>query len=100
VFDTLYDGGNPPVSQDKRLFVDDEKGSLEKMLAENNVEWCDKCNWQMREIKTGKGSDRGVKKVFHFICLHAWRYIVPLFGLDVVAEPPEWASDSFVRVIN
>jgi hypothetical protein len=44
------------------------------------VDWCDKCVWQQRETRAG-GTDRGVKKVFHFICLHAKRYIVPSFGL-------------------
>ena len=94
VYDTLYGGGESPSPKGKKLFVDDEAGTLLKSLKDSSVPWCDKCAWQQREARDG-GTERGMHKVFHFICLHAVRYIVPLFGIDVTAPNPDWANEEF-----
>ena len=99
VYDTVYGGGECEETdyfvggKNPRLYADDEAGTLQKMLRANAVEWCDKCRWQLREAENG-GSERGAKsakKAFHYICLHAWRYVVPEFGIDATCTPPEWA---------
>ncbi len=93
VFDALYGGGVDERLQEK-LFQDDDRGTLAAMLQANCVPWCNKCIWQLREAQAD-GSDRGANRAFQCILLHALRYVVPSFGIDVTSPLPEWATDSF-----
>jgi 23S rRNA-/tRNA-specific pseudouridylate synthase len=93
VFDQVYGGGRDETLCEK-LFVDDEAGSLQQMLAAHSVPWCNKCVWQLREAQSG-GSDRGANRAFHMICLHSLRYVVPSLEIDVTSPLPEWAAESF-----
>jgi 23S rRNA pseudouridine1911/1915/1917 synthase len=91
--DTTYNGGAfPSQQQEFILFRDDEQQSLLKMLEDEKKDWCDKCRWQMEEVKKG-GTKRGTEQLGHQICLLSYHYRVPSLGIDAKVPDelmPEW----------
>ncbi|KAL3905359.1 MAG: hypothetical protein SGARI_004500 [Bacillariaceae sp.] len=95
--DTTYDGGEFPSNEgneDLKLFHDDDNQSLLTMLQEEHKEWCDKCRWQIQEVKKG-GTKRGTEQLGHQICLLSYHYRIPALGIDAKVPDeliPEWAK--------
>jgi 23S rRNA-/tRNA-specific pseudouridylate synthase len=102
VGDTKYGGGAPvavvdtPEDNDHdelSLYADDREGRLLKMLVREQVDWCDKCRWQIEEAKNG-GTRRGAEELADTICLLSYHYRIPSLGIDAQVPDdmlPEWA---------
>ncbi|KAL3924496.1 MAG: hypothetical protein SGILL_001007, partial [Bacillariaceae sp.] len=91
--DTIYGGGDFPQKEEYVLFRDDLQHSLLNMLQEEQKEWCDKCRWQMEEVKHG-GTERGTEQLGQQICLLSYHYRIPSLGIDARVPNdlmPEWA---------
>ena len=95
--DATYNGGAFPSQEQNEaftLFRDDEQGSLLTMLEEDQKLWCDKCRWQIKEVKKG-GTKRGTEQLGQRICLLSYHYRIPSLGIDARVPDdlmPEWAK--------
>ena len=97
VGDTSYGGGECPSKERKKeftLFCDDKQQTLLTMLEEEQKDWCDKCRWQMEEVRKG-GTKRGTEQLGHQICLLSYHYRIPSLGIDAMVPDnlmPDWAK--------
>ncbi|CAE8682504.1 unnamed protein product [Polarella glacialis] len=94
--DRLY-GGNFAGEESGELFAfEDAEGVLAQAFAAAHQPWCPSCAWTRQVLA---GAER--KPVVHGgIWLHARRYQVPRFSLDVEAPLPSWASGPCPAVVQ
>lgn len=86
--------GHPPDDTELRLYADDEQGRLLDMLQQEQVDWCDKCRWQVAETTSG-GTVRGTERLADYVCLLSYHYRIPSLGIDVRVPDelmPSWAK--------
>merc|ERR1712046_391838 len=82
--DALYGGRDEEVDGVLPAFLDDQQNTLVTAFANEERAWCPSCAWT-RNVLAGVEQ----KPLVHGgIWLHAKRYEVPHFGLDVAAPLP------------
>jgi len=79
-----------------RLYRDDDQGSLLTMLNSCKQDWCSTCSSVIDIVKSG-GTNEGVNKLTHFICLHSWHYSIPELSIDVASPMPWWIGSPVPR---